>query len=88
LENAGVGREGDEEHISILPSYPGEKPRFPFDILNGPHQAITAHVGSRPQLGPVSDLLTVMFLTDMLLPVAWIMQSNGGLKYGKHEIST
>ena len=38
MENAGVGKEGDEEHIWILPPYPGEKYWFPFDILNGPHR--------------------------------------------------
>jgi hypothetical protein len=38
VENAGVGREGDEEHIWILPPYPTEKAWFAFDILNGPHR--------------------------------------------------
>lgn len=63
MENAAVGREGDEEHIWILPPYPGENPfslRYP--------KWAPAHVGSRYQLGPVIDLLIVMFLTDMLLP--------------------
>jgi hypothetical protein len=38
VEDAGVGREGDEEHIWFLPPYPDENPWFPFDILNGPHR--------------------------------------------------
>lgn len=69
-----------DEHIWILPPYLGENPLVSVRYPKWTPQAVPAHVGSRPQLGPVSDLPIAMFLTDMLLPAAQTIQSNGGPK--------